>query len=76
MKLSYTEHDFEQTGSWEVGSLGNKDYAPLMVLHGLFGSKSNWHSIAKKLAEDGHRVREMGFTPPFARFQQYDDRGH
>ncbi|XP_046351534.2 protein ABHD11-like isoform X1 [Haliotis rufescens] len=56
VKLSYTEHDFEQTGSWEVGSLGNKDYAPLMVLHGLFGSKSNWHTIAKKLAEDGHRV--------------------
>ncbi|XP_046556869.1 protein ABHD11-like [Haliotis rubra] len=56
VKLSYTEHDFEQTGSWEVGSLGNKDYAPLLVLHGLFGSKSNWHSIAKKLAAEGQRV--------------------
>ncbi|XP_050409251.1 protein ABHD11 [Patella vulgata] len=45
VKLSYTEY-----------GKGNSSKKPLIVLHGLFGSKSNWHSLAKKLALDGRKV--------------------
>ncbi|KAK6184361.1 hypothetical protein SNE40_006846 [Patella caerulea] len=45
VKLSYTEY-----------GNGNSSKKPLILLHGLFGSKSNWHSLAKKLALDGRKV--------------------
>ena len=31
------------------------DGAPLLILHGLFGSGTNWRSIARQLSA-GHRV--------------------
>lgn len=29
--------------------------APIFVLHGVFGSRSNWHTLAKRIAADTHR---------------------
>jgi len=37
---------------------------PLIILHGLFGSKSNWSSLGKAFAASGRRVRTkvIGFS--------------
>lgn len=33
-----------------------KEIKPLIILHGLFGSKTNWHSFAKKISATGRKV--------------------
>lgn len=34
----------------------NKGIKPLIILHGLFGSKTNWHSFAKRISAMGRKV--------------------
>lgn len=47
-------------------SLGSRG-KPIIILHGLFGSKRNWHSVATKLAENNRVVvpdlRNHGASP-------------
>ena len=46
---------------------GDPGHAPLLLLHGLFGSSTNWGSIARQLADRYHGVvpdlRNHGQSP-------------
>ena len=35
---------------------GDRGKRPLIIVHGLFGSNSNWRTIAKQLAKDYHVI--------------------
>lgn len=43
VKLSYDHHPGPSSDSASKG--------PLIILHGLYGSKQNWRSLAKKMAQ-------------------------
>ena len=50
--LSYATYQQEVAGA-EVGRLH-----PLVIMHGMMGSRANWHTLAKKFAESGREVSE------------------
>ena len=37
-------------------SFGQKNQKEILILHGIFGSKRNWYSIAKAIAQNGNKV--------------------
>lgn len=49
VKLAYASYESTKESS------GKTSVAPIMIMHGLFGSKSNWNSLAKAIHQKTNR---------------------
>lgn len=58
VKLSFDKYDVKRDS--DVGSKGSRP--PLLILHGLFGSRQNWRAISKRLNADLNPYRAVNAT--------------